>query len=280
MNEWLKRIREQLTGLWSRWNRTQKVVLFSIIGASILAIILLISLSATPAMVPLISSPVADADARLQIAAKLDEMQVKYQLRARQRVLRCRRADRAARPRGAEPGEPHPQGDRPVGAVRHGAVDHHRLRARRQPAAGRHPAAGAAHHGPGRRRQRQRDPGGAQDGDVPGGPEAHQRVDHHVPETRIGFRHQPQEGGGRAASHQDGGGGPPGREHRDHRPERHADQRLRRPGRGGPAGARQAGAEAEAASGAASTPPRSPTRWPISSAPTGCGSSRSTSSWT
>ena len=82
MNEWLKRIREQLTGLWSRWNRTQKVVLFSIIGASILAIILLISLSATPAMVPLISSPVADTDARLQIAAKLDEMQVKYQLRA------------------------------------------------------------------------------------------------------------------------------------------------------------------------------------------------------
>ena len=82
MNEWLKRIREQLTALWSRWNTTQKVVLFSIIGASILAIILLVSLSATPAMVPLISSPVADSDARLQIAAKLDEMQVKYQLRA------------------------------------------------------------------------------------------------------------------------------------------------------------------------------------------------------
>ena len=82
MNEWLKRIREQLTGLWSRWSRTQKVVLFSIIGASILAIILLVALSATPAMVPLISSPVADTDARLQIAAKLDEMQVKYQLRA------------------------------------------------------------------------------------------------------------------------------------------------------------------------------------------------------
>jgi flagellar M-ring protein FliF len=82
MNEWLKRIREQLTGLWSRWSRTQKVVLFSIIGAGILAIILLVALSATPSMVPLISSPVTDTDARLQIAAKLDEMQVKYQLRA------------------------------------------------------------------------------------------------------------------------------------------------------------------------------------------------------
>ena len=75
MNEWWKRIREQLTGLWARWNTTQKVVLFSIIGASILAVILLFSFSATPSMVPLISNPITDSDARLQIAAKLDEME-------------------------------------------------------------------------------------------------------------------------------------------------------------------------------------------------------------
>jgi len=82
MNEWWKRIREQLTGLMARWNRTQKIILFSIVGASVLAVILLFALSATPAAVPLISSPITDADARLQIAAKLDEMQIKYQLRA------------------------------------------------------------------------------------------------------------------------------------------------------------------------------------------------------
>jgi flagellar M-ring protein FliF len=82
MNDWLKRIREQLTGLWSRWNGTQKIILFSIVGASILAIILLFALSATPAMVPLISNPITDTDARLQIAAKLDQMQVAYQLRS------------------------------------------------------------------------------------------------------------------------------------------------------------------------------------------------------
>jgi len=81
MNDWLKRIREQLSGLWSRWNGTQKIILFSIIGASILAIILLFALSATPAMVPLITNPITDTDARLQIAAKLDQMQVAYQLR-------------------------------------------------------------------------------------------------------------------------------------------------------------------------------------------------------
>jgi flagellar M-ring protein FliF len=82
MNDWVKRIREQLKGLWTRWNRTQKIILFSIIGASLLAIILLFALSATPAMVPLISSPVTDQDARMQIGSKLDEMQIKFQLRA------------------------------------------------------------------------------------------------------------------------------------------------------------------------------------------------------
>ena len=81
MNEWLKRIREQLTGLWGRWNATQKIILFSIVGAGILAIILLFALSATPAYVPLISQPITDTDSRLQIAAKLDELGIKYQLR-------------------------------------------------------------------------------------------------------------------------------------------------------------------------------------------------------
>ncbi|HUI71188.1 MAG TPA: flagellar basal-body MS-ring/collar protein FliF, partial [Spirochaetia bacterium] len=81
MNEWWKRIREQLTGMWSRWNATQKVVLFSIIAASILAVILLFTFSAAPSMVPLISSPITDTDARLQIAAKLDQLGIKYQLR-------------------------------------------------------------------------------------------------------------------------------------------------------------------------------------------------------
>jgi len=82
MNDWLKRVLEQLKALWAKWSRTQKIILFSIIGASVLAIILLVALSATPAMVPLFSSPVTDADSRLQISAKLDESQIKYQLRS------------------------------------------------------------------------------------------------------------------------------------------------------------------------------------------------------
>jgi flagellar M-ring protein FliF len=82
MNEWLKKVREQLKALWAKWSRTQKIILFSIIGATVLAIILLVSLSATPAMVALFSSPVTDADARTQINARLDQSQIKFQLRA------------------------------------------------------------------------------------------------------------------------------------------------------------------------------------------------------
>ncbi len=82
MNEFFRRLREQLTALWARWNTTQKIILFSIIGASILAVVLLIAFSAAPSMVPLISSPVKDDTARMRISAKLDELGVKYQLRA------------------------------------------------------------------------------------------------------------------------------------------------------------------------------------------------------
>ena len=42
MNEWLKRLLEQAKGLWKRWNTTQKIILFAVIGAGILAVILLL----------------------------------------------------------------------------------------------------------------------------------------------------------------------------------------------------------------------------------------------
>jgi len=82
MNEWLKRLIEQARGLWTRWNATQKIILFAVIGAGILAIVLLAVFSAAPAMEPLISVPITDEDARIRIATKLDELGVRYQLRA------------------------------------------------------------------------------------------------------------------------------------------------------------------------------------------------------
>jgi flagellar M-ring protein FliF len=82
MNEWLKRIFEQIKAIWGRWNTTQKIILLSIVGAGILAVVLLIVLSAAPSMVPIYASPIKDETQRLQIGQKLDELGIKYALRS------------------------------------------------------------------------------------------------------------------------------------------------------------------------------------------------------
>jgi flagellar M-ring protein FliF len=81
MNELLKRLLGQARGLWARWNTTQKIILFAVLGAGIIAVILLFTLSAAPAMVPVINAPVASADERMAISAKLDELGIDYKLR-------------------------------------------------------------------------------------------------------------------------------------------------------------------------------------------------------
>jgi flagellar M-ring protein FliF len=81
MNELLKRLLAQGKALWTRWNTTQKIILFAVVGAGILAVVLLFALSASPAMVPIINAPVAGTDERLAISAKLDEAGIDYKLR-------------------------------------------------------------------------------------------------------------------------------------------------------------------------------------------------------
>jgi flagellar M-ring protein FliF len=82
MNEWFKRVLDQAKALWAKWNTTQKIILFTIIGAAILAVILLVVFSAAPSMVPIIASPITDENSRLQIANKLDELGITYDLRS------------------------------------------------------------------------------------------------------------------------------------------------------------------------------------------------------
>jgi flagellar M-ring protein FliF len=53
-----------------------------VIGAGILAVVLIAVFSAAPSMVPLISTPVTDETARLRISNKLDELGIRYQLRS------------------------------------------------------------------------------------------------------------------------------------------------------------------------------------------------------
>lgn len=82
MNEFFKRLLDQIKGLWAKWNTTQKIILFSILGAAILAVVLLIAFSAAPSMTPVIATPVTDENARLKIAGKLEELNVKYEVRS------------------------------------------------------------------------------------------------------------------------------------------------------------------------------------------------------
>ncbi len=73
MNEFIRKILNQLKELWSKWSNTQKIILFSVIGVSLLAVILLIAFTGKPGMVPLLSSPIQDEVIFNRIVVKLDE---------------------------------------------------------------------------------------------------------------------------------------------------------------------------------------------------------------
>ena len=73
MNEWIKRTIEQIKNLWTRWTAVQKIILFAIAGGVLLALILLIALSAGPSMVPLITAPITNEAEREKISLRLDE---------------------------------------------------------------------------------------------------------------------------------------------------------------------------------------------------------------
>ena len=87
MNEWFRKIIEQIKGLWGKWTTVQKIILFAIIGGTLLALILLIALSARPSMVPLITSPIADEAKREQISIRLDEEGIQHTVAADGRIL-------------------------------------------------------------------------------------------------------------------------------------------------------------------------------------------------
>ncbi|MAG13917.1 MAG: flagellar M-ring protein FliF [Spirochaetales bacterium] len=87
MNEWLKKVIGQVTNLWSSRSTVQKLILVSIVVAALLAIILLISLSSRPSMVPLITSPITDENARERISLRLDEEGIDHSITSDGKIL-------------------------------------------------------------------------------------------------------------------------------------------------------------------------------------------------
>jgi flagellar M-ring protein FliF len=81
MNEWFKKILEQIKNLWSKWSTTQKIILFSIIGVSILAIILLIVFSSAPTLHPLFRTAIQNDEELFRITTRLDEEGIYYEVK-------------------------------------------------------------------------------------------------------------------------------------------------------------------------------------------------------
>jgi len=87
MNEWLKRLVEQIRTQWGKWSGVQKVVLVSIVGGALLALVLLIVFSSRPTMVPLITAPITDEATRERISVRLDEEGVEHTVTSDGRIL-------------------------------------------------------------------------------------------------------------------------------------------------------------------------------------------------
>ena len=73
MLEWLKRILDQIKGLWGKWTLVQKLILIGIMVAAIVGVVLLFAVSSTPTMVPLIDAPIRDETSRDRIMTRLNE---------------------------------------------------------------------------------------------------------------------------------------------------------------------------------------------------------------
>ncbi|MFW5769046.1 MAG: flagellar basal-body MS-ring/collar protein FliF, partial [Spirochaetota bacterium] len=87
MNEWLKRMLERIKTVWGKWSAMQKVIFFGILGGAILGLVLLIAFSASPSMVPLITTSITDENLLNKISMRIDEENVQHTVTADGRIL-------------------------------------------------------------------------------------------------------------------------------------------------------------------------------------------------
>lgn len=87
MNEWLKRMLERLKTVWGKWSALQKVIFFGILGGAILGLVLLVAFSASPSMVPLITTSITDENLLTKISMRLDEENVSHTMTPDGRIL-------------------------------------------------------------------------------------------------------------------------------------------------------------------------------------------------
>jgi flagellar M-ring protein FliF len=80
MNDFLRKIIGQLTTLWGKWSIIQKVILLGVTAAAIVGLVVLVSVSRTPTMAPVIDAPIQDEAARDRIITRINEEGVRTSL--------------------------------------------------------------------------------------------------------------------------------------------------------------------------------------------------------
>ncbi|MDR1148541.1 MAG: flagellar M-ring protein FliF [Spirochaetaceae bacterium] len=80
MGEFFKKLVEQFKSLWERWTLVQKLILGGVVVAAIAAIVLMVSVSSGPGMVPVIDTPIVNEEQRAAIVTRINAEGVKTQV--------------------------------------------------------------------------------------------------------------------------------------------------------------------------------------------------------
>jgi flagellar M-ring protein FliF len=78
MNEFFKRLFDQAKALWAKWTPIQKLILAGVVLAAVIAVVVLVRVSAAPTMVKLLGTPIKTEDELRLITSKLDTENIPY----------------------------------------------------------------------------------------------------------------------------------------------------------------------------------------------------------
>ncbi len=78
MNDFFKRLLDQAKALWAKWTLVQKLILAGVILAAIIAVVVLVRVSAAPTMVKLLGTPIKTEEELRLITSKLDTEGIPY----------------------------------------------------------------------------------------------------------------------------------------------------------------------------------------------------------
>ena len=78
MNDFFKRLFDQAKALWAKWTLVQKLILAGVMLAAIIAVVVLVRVSAAPTMVKLLGTPIKTEEELRLITSKLDTEGIPY----------------------------------------------------------------------------------------------------------------------------------------------------------------------------------------------------------